>query len=132
MQTSLETASGASYAVLLTLWWDNRPDLFLPEITKRYTNWTSELTVGADTFASVPNMEVELGEIHGGTSDKPGKLTISREFSPFDELRKALSHPRVNLRVEQCDPLDASNPRRQLFLGSLGRIRAIREVEPHS
>lgn len=124
-ETTLETAPGASYAVLITLTWSNLPvsgpD---PESTVvRYTNWTEEVEVGEDTFLSVPDMEVDLGEIHGGTEDKPGKLVISRQFPPFNVFPNGKTHPKVHIKVEQCDPLDPEATRRQLFWGHLGAIQ---------
>jgi hypothetical protein len=123
-ETTLETAASASYAIMVTLTWSNEPTTGDSQTVKRYTNWTEDFTVDAEDFESVTDMEVSLGEIHGGTDDRPGKLTISRQFSPFDVLRSGLLHPRVHIKVEQCDPLDPSNTRRQLFWGHLGRIRS--------
>lgn len=125
-ETSLETSPGASFAVLMTLEWSNEPVSGgdPAKTVLRYTNWTQDVEVGGETFVSAPNMEVELGEIHGGTEDRPGKLTISRQFKPFDTLRKGLTHPKISVKIEQADPLDPVNTRRQLFWGQIGRIRS--------
>jgi hypothetical protein len=122
-QTPLETSSGALYALLVTLTWSNAPTTGTTTTVKRYTNWTSPIT-DTDTFESAPDMEVDLGENHGGTQDKPGRLTVSKEHSPFDVLRSGLVHPRVEILVEQVDPSNASNTRRTIFSGHLGKVQA--------
>jgi len=126
-QTTLETDAGAQYAVLVTLSWSNLPTVGEAQTVKRYTNWTESLDIngdGSEVFSSVPNMEIKLGDVHGGTQDKPGELTISREFSPFDLLRSGLVHPKIKVKVEQIDPSNMLATRRQLFWGVLGKIRA--------
>jgi hypothetical protein len=123
MQTALETSASARYAALVTLSWSKAPVLSgATEEIKRYTNWDSDIVIGDDTFESVPEMDVELGEVHGGTEDKPGKITCSKLVSPFNSLRTGLVFPRVDILVEQVDPSDTAATRRQLFVGNLGKV----------
>jgi len=128
-ENSLETAAGASYAVLVTLSWSNLPvSPGDPEkTTKKYAAWTEDIDIngdGSEVFESAPNLEVDLGEVHGGTDDKPGELTISREYEPFNILRSGLVHPRIEVVVEQVDPTDPVLTRRVLFKGRIGKIKA--------
>jgi len=126
-QTTLETSAAAQYAVLVTLSWSNLPTAGDAVTYKRYTNWTSDLDINGDAsevFESTPTLQVDLGEIHGGTEDKHGKMTIGRDSEPFDVLRKGLIHPSVSIVVEHLDPTNMLATRRKLFTGQLGKIHA--------
>lgn len=126
-ETPLETNAAAQFAVLVTLRWSNLPTSGDAETVVKYTNWTRDIDILGDeseVFQSIPDMQIELGEIHGGTDDKPSTISISRQHSPFDVLRSGLSHPKVNVTIEQVDPSDIANTRRPMFLGTLGKLRA--------
>jgi len=125
MQTPLETSPSEQYANLVTLRWSRLPVVSgSSETIVRYTNWDQDIQIpsGGDLFLSVPEIEVELAEVHGGTQDRPGKLTASRNTVPFNILRSGLAFPRITVSVEQVSPLNILATRRLLFTGSLGKV----------
>lgn len=125
-ETTLETSPASKYAVLVTLTWG---DAAAPH-TARYTQWDEpiEITIPEHivcgvtvleetvTFASVPTLAVELGEISGSIEDKPTKIEILSSKSPFANMVRGFRHARVTVKIEHVDP-DNLGTIRTIFFG---------------
>lgn len=110
-QTSLEIKPASQYALLVTMTYGSA--------TVRYCRWTEDLTVGSETFTAEPQIEVEVGENHGGTEAKPSKITMPISRAPFDVLLAGYPFPEVTIKVEQADPTSIALTRRHLVEGTL-------------
>ena len=117
MQTSLETSPASPYAVLVTM---SYGDSDTPTI-RRYARWTNDISISGQTFLSEPTLDVELGVQHGGTEDKPHKVTMSSKRDPFSNLILGFRHSKVHVVIEQLNPSDLST-RRHLGEGDITLI----------
>lgn len=111
----MQTKPALQVATLVTLTFGATPTVV------RYTNWTENIVLGSDTFLSETTLEVELGQQHGGTEDKPSKLTIASGREPFNRLITGYRHARVVSKVEEIVPGNSAT-RRVLHYGSIGFV----------
>lgn len=88
---------------------------------RRYARWTNDIVLGADTFVAVPTLDVELGLQHGGTEDKPHKVTMASGIDPLANIAMGFRHSPVHVLIEQINPLDPST-RRHLGEGKITSV----------
>jgi len=112
-QNNLHKNPASPHALLLTL-------VYGPTTT-RLARWTNNIVLGANTFISEPTIEVDLGLQHSGTDEKSHTLRISRNIQPFINLVKGYQHARVEVTVEELNPLDVTT-RRKVAFGWIGNI----------
>lgn len=125
-ETLLETSPASKYAVLVTLTWGDPGALHIA----RYTQWDEPLNITIPehvicgdtiaeetvTFASVPSLAVDMGEISGSIEDKPTKIEILATKEPFASMVLGFRHARVSVKIEHVDP-DHTSTLRTIFFG---------------
>jgi hypothetical protein len=87
----------SKYALLLTLTWGDVPKV------ARYTSWSRDLVLGADTFLSETSIEYSPGVIDGGIEEKPWRVKMAKRH-PLDKMVRPYRHAPVQCRIEECDP----------------------------
>lgn len=114
MVTALDTAAASPYAALLTVTWG-------VDHTALYTSADVDITIGADTYVSVPRCEIEFEKQHGGVEESPVRLTISNssEVPPFYTLSLGFAHSDVYVTIEECSTTDPAGTRRTLWVGKI-------------
>lgn len=105
LQTNLEKLPASQYAILVTLSFGSGPTVY------RYCRWSEDIIISGETFVAEPLLDVELGESHGGTEDKPHKLTLPRTREPFKTMSLGFAFPKVHAKIEQVDPTSPTTRR---------------------
>lgn len=134
MSDLLQLAS-KQHAILVTFLWpaplgDDFGDLVLEDgfSSALYTNWSEALAVGADDFASVPELGVEIGESTGRfedgdhTLEMPLLLSDGTDAFPVDTLTSEPAHARTEVHIEEVLPGDDTT-RRTLGYGWISKAR---------
>lgn len=122
--SDLLNLSAKPHAILVTFLWpaptgDEFGDIVLEGDfnTARYTNWTEDLSVDGETFVTVPQLGVDIGESTGRMDDgehridMPLVLDNGDDAVPLDTLTSQAAHERVEVTIEEVMPGDDTTRR---------------------
>lgn len=119
MTQDLDKLSAAPYAPLLTFIWGSGPSV------TRYCRWTESLQIGTHAFTPAPEMQITFDKaLHGGAEDVPVKIRLRTRRRPADTLSEPFPHAPVRVLVEECNPLDAENTRREVYFGKVKEVES--------
>lgn len=113
-QTALDTSAYNDHAFLMTCSYG--------PISILYCNRDQPIVIGSEVFQAAPSLQLEFGKFHGGTNADEVDIKIRRddEHPPFDALSEGYAHADVRVKIEECDPSDPANTRKELFFGRIG------------
>jgi len=128
--SALHTDSQAKHAFLLTL--ESGTQTF------RYCRWDDDVTVGANTFSSMPSLTYDMEAQGGGAEDAKATITFDSQVAPMPAMLSPYAHALVTATFQEVIPgTDASL--RNIFKGTFGSITQnpegnenIVKVEVHS
>ncbi|MCP4612150.1 MAG: hypothetical protein GY845_25930 [Planctomycetes bacterium] len=81
-----------------------------------YINDTSPITLGSDTFLSMPEMSVALPEFTGEFEEDPAMVDIALSSAIATVLADNRAQPLVTVKIEDIDPVNIGT-RRPLYQG---------------
>ena len=116
-QTQLDANPYANYVVLVTLTYGGTPTV------QRYCTGTDDVVDGSETFTVVAKMSVKSAELSGSAVEKPWEIVAPDTLAPFDEMFPISSWEKIQVKIEECDPLNPSNTRRVIWYGRIGNIK---------
>lgn len=84
--------------------------------TARYARYDSDIVVGVETYDSLPTLDVDYGEQHGGVEDSPLTVTLPVSSNP-GPLLVGQRIGAVQVDVFECEPEDPAGTLKQTFKG---------------
>lgn len=112
-QSILHTESQAKHAMLLTLLSGSQ--------TYRYCRWDSNLTVGGNSFTSMPTLTYDMEPQGGGVEDAKVQITMDAEADPVAALLSPYAHAPVTAVIQEVSPGDDTSLR-NVFKGTFGSV----------
>lgn len=112
-QTSLERNAASQYAILVTMKWGDSPTIV------RYCRYNHSIQLGLFTYLAVSELDVTLGENHGGTKAVKSSIILPTKYPPCTRKVTGYPHAEIEITIEQIDPTNIST-RRLLFFGWVG------------
>lgn len=110
MPNDLDILATNELAILVSLTYNGQ--------TSRYCLWTDDITLGADTFLAVPEIEVDLDKTHGGTKEEYCNLVMPSKYEPWKSMLTTRAHAYVHVLIEEIDPTNVGT-RRVFFRGEV-------------
>lgn len=109
--------SASPFCILVTFSWGSSS-------VARYCRWTEDITIGSDTFTSVPSLSAKLRKpMEGGTSPAECKISLPESLRPADTASLPYKHPEISVLVEEFSPGDNTS-REVLFFGQAERLQS--------
>lgn len=112
-QTTLETDAAAQHTILVTLVYG--------ATTTRYCRWTSDLTIGGNTYTAAPELEVEFATLKGTAEPEITKMKIARTRSPVNELQALRAHAPIKATISEVVPGEDATLR-EVFYGRVLKV----------
>lgn len=119
-------AAKANLANTVQFNWGRGNELVCNDNVRGYTDWTSDVGIGPNTFIALPSMAIANFRIHGGTQATPVKIKMPVDMAPMDTLARAFPHAPVRVRIGQVDPDNPNETFRELFVGEVTRVSRAR------
>lgn len=112
-QSILHTEPQAKHAFLLTL--------VSGSTTYRFCRWDDDLTVGANTFTSMPSLTYDLEAQGGSVEDEKATITFDSQVAPMPALLSPYVHALVTATLQEVVP-GTDSTIRNIFKGTFGSI----------
>lgn len=84
--------------------------------TAKYARYDSDIVIGPDTYQSLPTLDVDYAEQHGGSQDTPITVTLPVSSNPCP-LLVGQRVGAVEVSVYECEPDDPAGTVKQTFRG---------------
>lgn len=115
----------SSLATLIEFSWGRAGDLSsktMPHV-RGYTNWTSNLNVSGNFYASLSAIDIkDKLVLSGGAQNKPLKMRLPISAQPMNLLGRAFPISDVRVRIMEVDPFRPGDSFKELFIGEISKV----------
>jgi uncharacterized phage protein (TIGR02218 family) len=88
----------------------------------RWARWASDVVADGNTYASLPTIEFDGGEQHGGSEDVKTYVTMPANVQPAPKFDGQRWGP-TTVRIYECDPADVAGTLRTKYAGTIAFSR---------